>query len=447
MEKQRNCNNEDDPITLDPIAELEDKYLIEVPCGNITNCYDIRSLGRWVDEGNEKDPLCGNPMSRATINLLNRKRAALGVQQYGEVRAERMEENPFDIPEPLPDYPEPNQVHRRHEPDVPLSRLNRAGIYEGSARDLHARYLRAIETGEVPPGWLLRIDHINHRYYLLPPGLPTNLPTSDYAQRASPEGRRELRRQLRNLERQDPEEGINRSNEPQDTPPTQPEIPRRRHQVTPRTLPISRMTRNQIYERYPQLPQDVTWIELRRQAHNLERQSQAEIRPNEPSDTLLTQPEIPRQTQNSPTMRQNQQRYSQASETEETHESPRLRLTQRNLAVREMRRKIYERYPQLPEGLSLAELRRHARDLERQSQAEIRPNEPSDTLLTQQEIPRQTQNSPTMLPNLERYQNTIDPTRMSLRQLLETYPNIVHPTENILDLSLEEIRERLRRLL
>ena len=54
-----------------------------------------------------------------------------------------------------------------------------------------------------------------------------------------------------------------------------------------------------------------------------------------------------------------------------------------------------------------------------QSQAEIRPNEPSDTLLTQQEIPRQTQNSPAMLPNLERYHEHHRSHRMSLRQLFE----------------------------
>lgn len=48
MTTPRDCNNTYDPITLDTIEEICDQYIIDVPCGNITNCYDVRSLTGWM---------------------------------------------------------------------------------------------------------------------------------------------------------------------------------------------------------------------------------------------------------------------------------------------------------------------------------------------------------------------------------------------------------------
>ena len=55
---QERCNNFEDPVSLDSIIEIPEKYLYRIKCGNIINCYDIRQLVQWLETGHDNDPLC-----------------------------------------------------------------------------------------------------------------------------------------------------------------------------------------------------------------------------------------------------------------------------------------------------------------------------------------------------------------------------------------------------
>ena len=52
------CNNFRDPISLESIVEIPEKYLYRIKCGNVINCYDIRQLSQWLLNGHDNDPLC-----------------------------------------------------------------------------------------------------------------------------------------------------------------------------------------------------------------------------------------------------------------------------------------------------------------------------------------------------------------------------------------------------
>ena len=67
------CNNEQDPISLDDIVEIPEKYLYKIKCGNVINCYDIRQLVHWLKTGHNKDPLCGNIIPNEIVNDIYKK--------------------------------------------------------------------------------------------------------------------------------------------------------------------------------------------------------------------------------------------------------------------------------------------------------------------------------------------------------------------------------------
>ena len=98
---ERRCTNQD-PFTLEEANEIDATYLMTLRCGDIENCYDVRDLINWLDQGHTRDPLCGLEIPEHIIDEINRRALELGIE-----RRERIREEPeFVMPaEALPERP------------------------------------------------------------------------------------------------------------------------------------------------------------------------------------------------------------------------------------------------------------------------------------------------------------------------------------------------------
>lgn len=63
------CNNTQDPITLDDIKDIPSKFLFKVTENNVTNCFDIRHLYEYYDKSKKlENPLTRTPFDDKTLD-------------------------------------------------------------------------------------------------------------------------------------------------------------------------------------------------------------------------------------------------------------------------------------------------------------------------------------------------------------------------------------------
>ena len=55
---RNSCTNKLEPRTLESISGSDGKYLVRINCMGEYQCYDIRALLQWIDDGNRPYPLC-----------------------------------------------------------------------------------------------------------------------------------------------------------------------------------------------------------------------------------------------------------------------------------------------------------------------------------------------------------------------------------------------------
>lgn len=89
---EQNCNNVQDPISLENLKDIPNEYLYTISCFGKNNCYDIRDLIQYLNTGNKRDPLCGIPLPNEILQNIYTRANELGLNKnrifYNELEYE-----------------------------------------------------------------------------------------------------------------------------------------------------------------------------------------------------------------------------------------------------------------------------------------------------------------------------------------------------------------------
>lgn len=91
----QDCNNTQDPISLDDLKDIPDNCLFKVKEGQVTNCFDIRQLYQYYEKSKKlENPLTRTPFTDDTLNRFLEQVTKLGIAKDNKVvqRATEMEQ-------------------------------------------------------------------------------------------------------------------------------------------------------------------------------------------------------------------------------------------------------------------------------------------------------------------------------------------------------------------
>lgn len=80
------CNNTQDPISLDDIKDIPSNFLFKVKEGNVTNCFDIRPLYEYYEKSKKlENPLTRTPFSDETLDRFLKQVTSLNIAKDNKV--------------------------------------------------------------------------------------------------------------------------------------------------------------------------------------------------------------------------------------------------------------------------------------------------------------------------------------------------------------------------